>query len=117
MDGRKAVLIQDEFQLSRAVDLAWGITTDAELELAGSTAILRKGSKSLKAQILSPAGATFAVESAERKPPETPNQGKSRLVVRLVEQSGAVRIAVFLAPVWPDSGASSAPQLQPLTRW
>ncbi len=116
-DGRRAVLVQDEFELSSATDLAWGVTTDASIELAGDVAILRKGDKALQVKILAPAGANFTIESALQKPPETTNKGKSRLMIRLKGRKGHVRVAVQLAPIRASGKVSKIPDIKPLAKW
>ena len=117
VDGRRAVLIEDEFELKKPCDILWGMTTDAEIEVKpdGSAELTLEG-KRLVARLLAPGDATFVVESAEQKPPENPNTGVRRLVVRL-RRDGAVRIAVLLAPVWKDGGAATEAEARPLAEW
>jgi hypothetical protein len=66
---------------------------------------------------LSPAGAEFVAESAEQKPPERTNRGVSRLVVRLPQAQGDVRIAILFSPSWKDGKIVEAAQIKPLTKW
>lgn len=115
--GRRAVLVQDEFELTGNCEVAWGMTTDARIRIAGPKATLVKEGKELQAEILSPAGAELTVESAERKPPEYQNRGVRRLIVRLGGQSRKVRVAVLLSPVWPDGQAVDLPIVKPLEEW
>jgi len=115
--GRRAVLIQDELKLKGSYDLAWGLTTPAKITLDGSLATLTQQDRRLVAEVLSPRGASFIVESAQRKPPEARNDGISRLMIRLPAQSGNVRIAVLLRPVWQEGKPPAAPKLKPLLRW
>jgi hypothetical protein len=115
--GRKAVLVQDELDLIGQHDVAWGMTTDATIVCDGPTAKLKLGGKTLIAQIISPIGATFSVESAEQRPPEKANKGVKRLMIRLPGQSGSLRIVVWLSPVWPNDGEAKVPTAIPLDRW
>ncbi len=115
--GRRAVIIQDEFKLKVTSDVAWGITTPAKIKLDGAKATLTQQGRQLVAEVLSPPGASFSVESAEREPPEARNEGISRLMIRLPAQSGDVRIAVLLSPVWPDGKPVAKPRIKPLKRW
>lgn len=117
IDDRRAVLVQDEFELAAPHEVAWGLTVDAEVTLDGRTAILHKEGKELRAEIVSPEAAEFTVESAEQKPPQETNKGIRRLMVRLPDRSGKLRVAVLLAPVWDDRGASKVPEITPLEKW
>ena len=115
--NRKALLVQDEFQLANSCEVTWGMTTDAAIELDGDTATLTLERKKLTARILSPAGAVFSVESAEREAPESTNEGVSRLMVKRAEQSGDVRIAVLLSPHWQDGSVVNKAAIVALDKW
>ncbi|MBN2375491.1 MAG: heparinase II/III family protein [Sedimentisphaerales bacterium] len=98
IEKRSAVLISDEFDMKEKTQVSWGMATRAEIELKGKEAILQAEGKRLKAQLLSPEGAVFSVESAEQQPPQKTNKGVRRLVVDLGEVSGKVKIVVKFAP-------------------
>jgi len=116
--SRRAVLVQDEFELKEPCEVAWGMTTDAKLDISQKgRALLSAGGKELVARVLSPADAEFVVESAEQKPPEQTNKGVSRLVVRLLQAHGDVRIAILLSPSWKDGKIVQTTQIKPLTKW
>jgi hypothetical protein len=122
VSGRRAVLVQDEFEIPKdaPVEVTWAMTTDAAIRLQDSQpaqADLRLKGKRLTATILAPAGAAFTVESAGQFLPQDPNAGVSRLVIRLPSQVGTVRVAVLLTPVWPDGKSTPAPALRPLAAW
>ena len=110
------MLVQDEFDLVKPTDVAWGITTDAVVTVDGRTATLARDGKKCTVTLLSPADGAFAVESAKQDPPQKENKGVSRLALRLKQQSGPLRIAVLFAPVWPD-GPSESPKITPLAEW
>jgi len=118
LENRRAVLVQDEFEIEKPCEVAWGMTTDAKIAVrkGGSAALSLKG-KELIARILSPAGAEFVVESAEQKPPEKTNKGVRRLVVRLPQAKDDVQIAVLLSPVWSDGNVVKRTQVKPLSEW
>jgi len=115
--GRKAVLVQDEFDLVKPCDIAWGMTTDADITLNGSSAVLRQEGKELRARIIEPKGASFTVESAEQKPPQKRNEGVSRLMIRTHGGNGAFRFAVLLSPVWAGGNPVENVRIEPLERW
>jgi len=117
VQNRRAVLVQDEFEMRRPCEVLWGMTTDAEIYQDKMTiAELRLKGKRLIARVLSPAGAGFVVESAEQKPPEKPNTGVRRLMVRLPDVKGNIRLAILLSPIWKD-GAVMTAELKPLAEW
>ncbi|UCC98292.1 MAG: heparinase II/III family protein [Phycisphaerales bacterium] len=118
LEGRNAVLIQDEFEIDNPCELIWAMTTDADITIGrGRTARLTLKGKELIARLLSPERALFSVESAEREPPEKTNKGVRRLLVRRRNARNSVRVAILLSPVWKDSGDVSSVRLQPLAQW
>jgi len=118
VENRRAVLVQDEFELKEPCEVAWAMTTDARMNIEQrSTAVLTLKGKELIARILSPADAEFVVESAEQKPPQELNKGVSRLLVRLPGARGDVRIAVLLCPVWKDGKSIGQVEIKPLGEW
>jgi len=118
LEGRKAVLVQDEFEIEKPCELTWAMTTDAEISLEKERiARLTIDGKELIAKVMSPYNAVFAVESAEQKPPEKTNKGVKRLIVRLDDAKGNVRVAVLLSPVWKGGRYTNSVGLQPLAEW
>ncbi|MDF7822658.1 heparinase II/III family protein [Pontiellaceae bacterium B12227] len=118
VDQRRAVLIQDEFEIQSPCEAVWGMTTDAEITVQEpGRAILRLEGKELIARVLSPAGATFSVESAEQEPPEKRNEGVSRLVVRIPEANGKLTIALLFSPQWGGDSSVSMYEIEPLNEW
>ncbi len=116
--GRTAVLVQDEFTVEKPCDLVWGMTTDADIQVeGGSLARLKLQGKELVARLLSPAGAAFTVGSAEQEPPQKTNKGVKRLLVRLAEAQGDVRIAVLFSPVRAGHPRADSIEIKPLTQW
>ncbi len=101
-DNRKNFLIEDTHTLSKSTEVAWGMTTANIIELVkGGKAILRNSTvttKTLEAEIISPKGVEFTVESALQKAPEKLNTGHSRLMLRLPNQTGQVNIIIKLSP-------------------
>jgi hypothetical protein len=118
VSDRRAVLVQDEFEIEKPCEVVWGMTTDADIKVE-EPATVRLGlrGKTLTAHLLSPAGATFTVESAERAKPEKNNAGVKRLVVRLPQASGKIQVVVLLAPVWKDGQAAPRIDLKSLQQW
>ncbi len=118
IQGRRAALVQDEFQIPRPCEMAWGMTTDAEVDVTqGAVAVLRLKGKELTARLLSPKDAVFTVEAAEQQPPQEKNTGVRRLMVRLPKVEGAVRVIVLLSPMWPDGKVVETAEIKPLANW
>lgn len=116
--GRKAVMIQDEIVLTRACAIAWGMTTDATIQIINSRqAELTLGGQKLIAKILFPANAVFTAESALQVAPQKLNSGVSRLMARTTEPVGNVTIAVLLTPQWSGVDNSTVPVVKPLAQW
>lgn len=101
-DNRKAFVIEDNHNLTKITEVAWGMMTAHQIEIVkGGKAILRNAtitSRTLEAEIISPAGAEFTVESAVQKAPEKLNTGNSRLMLRLSNQSGQIKVIIKLTP-------------------
>jgi heparinase II/III-like protein len=117
LPGRRAVLIQDEFDLADSREFVWGMTTDAEIALEGSQALLTIKGKHLRVSILAPGTAVFSVASAEQSRPQKTNKGVRRLEIRLEADAGLLTAAVLLEPLWPDSPAPNRPKVSPLADW
>ncbi len=118
--GRKAVLVQDEFKLTdnKGAEISWAMTTDAKIDIKSKTlAELTLDGKKLTAKILSPSNAEFATESAEQKKPEKANKGVSRLLAKVKNAKGSVRISILLAPAWKGFDPPTALPLTPLAKW
>ncbi|MHC4259575.1 MAG: heparinase II/III domain-containing protein [Planctomycetota bacterium] len=118
LENRRAVLVQDEFEVEKPCKVAWGMTTDAEIEQdKPTTAELSLKGRKLIARVLSPEGAKFTVESAEQKSPQRTNKGVNRLMVRLPEAKGNVRLAILFSPVWQDGKIVETVGIKPLAKW
>jgi hypothetical protein len=102
VNNRKDVVIEDDFVIKSATEVAWGMTTDQSIEiLPNGKAILRNATittKTLEAEIISPVGAKFTIESAKKSAPEKLNTGTQRLMVRIANQIGNVKLQIKLSP-------------------
>ncbi|MCS7316191.1 MAG: heparinase II/III family protein [Bryobacteraceae bacterium] len=95
---RRHVVIQDEIAAQQPVEALWGMVTDAEVKLEGRGAELRKPGWRLAARILRPEHARFDVVSTTPPPPQNPNHGTRKLVVRLPAKVTDLRLVVALTP-------------------
>jgi len=118
LEDRRAVLVQDEFKIEKPCEVVWAMTTDAKIDIKEKdAAVLTLAGRKLIARILSPSIAAFAVESAQQKPPQKTNKGVSRLIIRLPNAKGNVRVAILLSPVWKDKEIVTKVPIKPLTQW
>ena len=90
----KSVTLRDEIEAVRPVEALWGMVTDADVAADGQRAQLKKGAATLTAAIQSPEGARFEVLPAAAPPPQSPNPGVKKLVLRLPGKITATRIEV-----------------------
>ncbi len=118
VDERRSVLIQDEFSLAKACEVAWGMTTDAEIRIinAKQAELTLKGERMI-AKILSPENAAFSSESAHQDQPQNENIGVSRLMVRIPGAAGNVTVSILLAPEWPGADSNYSLRVTPLSAW
>jgi hypothetical protein len=105
MVERGQVIVQDEIAADQPVEALWGMVTEAEVKLEGRAATLRQGNWSLRASIVAPQNAVFEIVSTTPPPPQNPNTGTRKLVVRLPEKVTDLRLVVSLTPQGPASGA------------
>jgi Heparinase II/III-like protein len=118
IDNRKAILIQDEFILSKSSDISWGMTTDASIEIIDpQKAVLTMSGQKLTARILSPANAVFSLGSAEQLAPQKLNTGVKRLYAKTPAVLGNVTVIVLLSPNWSAVESTFIPIIKPLSSW
>ena len=118
IDGRRAVLVQDEFHLASPAPVTWGMTTDAEITINGPrSATLVQNGKRLHADILAPENASFIAGSAEQADPQHNNRGVKRLEAHATANEPQVTVTILLRPEWPDGIETQAPELRPLAQW
>jgi hypothetical protein len=117
-DDRKAVLIQDELDVTSPGLLRSTLMTPAKVTIAqdGRSATLTIEGQTLTARIVeAPADAVFVAESAQAPEPQRANRGLTRLVLKLTPKLGPVRLAVRLEPQ-QGVRATLAPVV-PLATW
>jgi len=120
---RSRVLIQDEIEAEKPVEVLWFLHTFATVELQGGRATLSLGKSKMWAAILSPAGAEFTLMPTQPLPssPQADNRslvGGRKLAIRL-PPSPKTRLAVVFVPLPGDLPAPdpAAIPLKPLDDW
>jgi hypothetical protein len=111
---RKRVLIQDEIQTDKPVQVVWNFLTAAKIQNRGSDATLTQGQAQLHLHICEPIGATFQVISANPPPPQRQQPGMHNLSIVLSIKAKESRIVVLLSP---GDGDGPAPKIEPLQAW
>ena len=93
----EGIMVQDKIDWAGSQKLVqWQMLTDAEIQLFGRNAELRKGRKKIYATLLQPDDAVFEVISAERGEPEERNNGFKQLIVKKTEKGNSTEISVSL---------------------
>jgi hypothetical protein len=122
---REKVLVQDEIQADKPIELWWFMHTPAGVRIGdgGRTATLQQVGAQLHAEILSPPGASFQIMDAQPLPasPHPERQAKNERIRKLAIHLTGIsntRLAVLLVPKpAKDEGASQAPKLSSLAEW
>lgn len=112
LDGRR-VLVQDEVETATATSATWQLLTGAEIELQGSSAVLKQGNQRLLVRCLSPEGLRWNVERVEATPPQRPIRDIRRLFVSSPVAT-KLQLAVLISAV--DDSAAPPPPV-PLVDW
>ncbi len=118
---RREVIVQDEVTLKQAGDVWWFLHTPAQVQLSedGKTATLTQGTATLRAVLLSPKDARFAVMDAKPLPTspnplgQNPNNGIRKLAVHL-SQTASMQLIVLLSL---QREVQSPQVLKPLMAW
>ncbi|MFA0754985.1 MAG: hypothetical protein YPKNTGVA_000479 [Candidatus Fervidibacter sp.] len=118
---RREVVVQDEVTLKQAGDVWWFLHTPAQVQLSedGKTATLTQGTATLRAVLLSPKDAHFAVMDAKPLPTspnplgQNPNNGIRKLAVHL-SQTASMQLIVLLSL---QREVQSPQALKPLMAW
>jgi len=122
---REKLLVQDEIQAGKPVELWWFMHTPASVSIedGGRTATLQQVGAQLRAEILSPADASFQIMDAQPLPssPHPDRQAKNersrKLAIHLTGISDA-RLAVLLAPKLPkDENSDQGLTISALSDW
>ena len=122
---RKNVVVQDEIQADKPIELWWFMHTPASVRIEddGRTATLQLAGAQLRAEILSPASAKFQIMDAQPLPasPHPERQAKNERIRKLAIHLTGIsdtRLVVRLVPK-PSEGEETgqAPKLSALSEW
>jgi len=113
LSNGKCLLIEDEVMAEKPVDVLWGMTTRAKIEINGNNVTLQQKGKRLYASILSPANAVFEKLNANPPPPERQQPEASKLAVKLAGKITDLRLVVAFS----TDKESLSQQFKPLEQW
>jgi hypothetical protein len=122
---RNKLLVQDEIQADKPLDLWWFMHTPASISIEndGRAANLEQVGAQLRALIISPPGAKFQIMDAQPLPssPHPDGQAKNERVRKLAITLTGIsesRLAVLLVPSPPKAKeAGAAMKLSALSEW
>ncbi len=118
------VLVQDEVALKGQGEIWWFMHTTASVQVGddGKTAILQQGDAQMKAILLSPENARFAIMDARPLPTspdpkgQNPNKGIRKLAVNLKGVS-SVRLSIAFLPHRRGEEQKELPRSLPFDEW
>jgi hypothetical protein len=92
---RQAVLMEDVVRADQPVEVIWGMLTEAEIALNGTSATLKRGGWNLSIEIRTPRHAVFDIA-----PVKTPAAGAKfqKLIVRLLEKVTELDLNIVMTP-------------------
>ncbi|MBF0443610.1 MAG: heparinase II/III family protein, partial [Oligoflexales bacterium] len=98
IDGRRCVLLQDEIEPLKNIDLTFSLHTRAKVIVNGQTASLAIDDRVLEARLLSPEGASWSALPLQIPAPQKPASEITRLSVSLPKGIHSARIAIMFVP-------------------
>ncbi|MCX7015938.1 MAG: heparinase II/III family protein [Candidatus Sumerlaeota bacterium] len=117
---RKRILLVDEIEPApgKSASVEWGMQTNAQVECRGAEAILTQGEAHLKATILEPKGAAFAVREITLDPPQKFLENTRKLSATVKVEGAPMRLAVLFEPYEGASAPETkAPEGLALKDW
>ena len=101
LENGQSVLVDDSISAAQAVEVLWGMVTEADVSLDGRVAMLTRSGKKVEARIESPADARFDIVATQPDQPQRQNEGTRKLVVRLPAKVTQLNLAVRLMRLRP----------------
>jgi hypothetical protein len=110
--NRRDILVQDEVEAPKPVDVTWSMHTKAKVDIKGRDATLTVGKARLGARILEPEDAKFETKDANPPEPQAQNKDMTKLMVHLPDKVTRTRIVVLFSQT-----IGAAPKVEPLEKW
>ncbi|HSU66196.1 MAG TPA: heparinase II/III family protein [Tepidisphaeraceae bacterium] len=110
------VVIEDEIESDKPIDVVWNFHTRAEIRIDKSTAVLTQGGATVDLKLLSPPAATFEIRSSNPLPPQKQQPDVHNLTIHLPGKVTGARIVVVMTPITGNLSRPD-PVVMPLSEW
>ena len=112
---RSRVLVQDEIEARRQVQIAWNFLTTADVRVDGRIATLKAGAAAMRVHLIEPAAAAFEVlDVSAQPPPQAENPGVKNLRLVITPRNRSTRFVVLITR--GDEKPTGVP-VEPLAQW
>ena len=111
VDGRD-VLVQDEVERARPVEVVWQMLTRAAVRVDQRRAVLAQRGRTLTLRVVAPAAATIETAAPPVTGPEAPRPDVTVIRVRAPRDSGGLQVVV-----WLSTGDRPPPDVVALDQW
>lgn len=114
--NRKQLIIQDDVTVPQETDFQWQFHTQAAITVSpdGKSADLRQDGKILLVKAESPVDYKIIADTAKQDPPQNPNKGINKLVIKGKFPAGTTSLRVTLTP---DSETPYSAPMVPVSKW
>ena len=106
------VLVQDELERARPVEVVWQMLTAAAVRVDQRRAVLTQRGKTMTLRVVAPAAATIETAAPAVTAPETPRPDVTVIRVRAPGDSGGLQVVV-----WLSTGDRPPPDVVALDQW
>ena len=114
---KKSILIQDEIEAEKPLDVEWLMHTNAQVEIKGDTALLSMDNRELRIQVLAPEECKWLVKPVDLQPPQRPTPDTRKLILQFRTTPPLTRIAVLLSGESDNAGYQKVTPLKALKDW
>ncbi|UCD29131.1 MAG: heparinase II/III family protein, partial [Planctomycetota bacterium] len=117
MIDKERVLIQDEIEADKSLDVEWNMHTTAEVKIAGNTALLTLDKQKLRVRALALVDGEWHVQPIDLKPPRRPTKNTRKLIFRFQTKPPFTQVAVLLSPYTGPTDDRGVIPLKALKDW
>ncbi|MHC4442096.1 MAG: heparinase II/III domain-containing protein [Planctomycetota bacterium] len=117
MIDKKRVLIQDEIQADKPLEVEWSMHTNAKVKIKGQTALLSMDNKKLRLRALTPTQSKWLVQTVDLKPPHRPTPNTRKLILQLRTKPPLTSIAVLISSQSDKAAHKKTTPLKALKDW
>lgn len=113
----RQVLVQDEIETERPLDVEWIMHTPADVSREGDLGLLTLGDDKLWFSVDTSTEFSWEAEPASPPPPQRPLKNICRIVVRLRPKPGETRITIMFAADEAVVKPTRSAPIRPLSKW